>query len=266
MDWQTPFESEGYAIVRASVEAAFIERAFFEADRLHRRWEAGADIEPCQGVRWLTHQDDSGQMRLRGIQWVSRLSTVFDEFRTLPALHRLLVPRLGDEIVSVVETLFFKPPGEVQSGIALHRDAEFRRPATRYRDLANSYVQVGIALDPHGPENGGMVIVPGSHRRPDIDLQRDGTVIGARAPDDKVQPSEQLDLQAIRLEPGDALFWSAHLIHGSPPNASAFMNRRFYVCGFMRRAACDDGVPAYSKGEPAFIRSAADADGRAGAP
>jgi ectoine hydroxylase-related dioxygenase (phytanoyl-CoA dioxygenase family) len=59
--------------------------------------------------------------------------------------------------------------------------------------------------------------------------------------------SQELDLD---LQPGDAVFWHPYLLHGSPPNLSPTLNRRFLVSGYMRSSDCDAGDPAFRDGKP----------------
>lgn len=271
MEWREEFAQKGYAVVRGVLPPERIQNALEEAERLRALWRDGDGdgdgAAEAGGVRWLSHQDRAGNRRLRGVQSVCRISPVFDSLRTCPEVGAVIAAQLGGDIVNVVETLFFKAPGEGASGIAVHRDAEFRQPPEHYRDLANSYVQMGLALDPHGPENGGLVLAPGSHKDAQLSVTRAGSVMGVEALAAASDDSRPLALEPVRLDPGDAVLWSALTLHGSPPNLSTKSDRRFYVCGFMRQSACDAGWPAFSagRGVPA-PQEEASVRGRAGAP
>lgn len=45
-------------------------------------------------------------------------------------------------------------------------------------------------------------------------------------------------------------FWHPHLLHGSPPNRSLLMNRRFLITGYMRSRDCDAGDVSFRNGRP----------------
>jgi ectoine hydroxylase-related dioxygenase (phytanoyl-CoA dioxygenase family) len=148
----------------------------------------------------------------------------------------------------VVNTLFWKPPGEPETVVAYHQDCEFRRPREHFRNLAGSYVQLGVALDPHGPENGGMRVIPESQRMRELKRKRDTSVL-REAPDPTrfvdcgLEHFEECD---VRMEPGDVLIWNAYLLHGSPTNTSPKLDRRFFVSAYMRAADCDAGEVVFA--------------------
>jgi hypothetical protein len=56
--------------------------------------------------------------------------------------------------------LHWKSPRAAMAGFGHHQDIRFRRPRSAYRDPAVSYVQTGIAIDPHRRENGAMLVYP----------------------------------------------------------------------------------------------------------
>src|SRR5204862_3863313 len=63
--------------------------------------------------------------------------------------------------------LHWKAPGSL-GDFAWHQDSKSRRPASAYHNLATSYVQTGLAIDPHNPEAGGLRFIRGSHLRGDL--------------------------------------------------------------------------------------------------
>ncbi len=167
------------------------------------------------------------------------------------ALARLLAPLIGTDIKQIINQLHWKPPGAAGAEFAFHQDVRFRRPRTAYRDLAHSYVQTGIAIDPHRPENGAMRLLPGSHRLGECDAAGPGPVLDqamarSGSPLCGLDPAGLIDLA---LEPGDVALWNLYLIHGSGPNRTAG-DRRFYLNGYVRAADCDRGEWAFRGGVP----------------
>ncbi len=77
-----------------------------------------------------------------------------------------------------------------------------------------------LAITASTPENGGLRVVPGSHRsvRPfQVVVNPDGQAERRVARTLNVRESEAVDLA---LEPGEATFFSGLLVHGSPANRS----------------------------------------------
>ena len=246
------YRINGYAIARGLLDREYVTRLVEEADRLYQtgiRYRTTTDTET---VRWLVVDGPSQPPVLRGAQNVASISPLFDSLRVSPAILNLLKPFIGPNLVSIVNTLFWKEPGEVNTRIAFHQDAMFRKPEESFRNLGSSYVQLGIALDPHGPENGGLKIVAASHRGGDHKVMRDQSVMVSSCDDGDLSEYgyERDQLLNIELSPGDAILWHPHLVHGSPANRSKTMNRRFVVTGYMRMSDTDVGVPAFDNSHP----------------
>lgn len=244
------YEEHGYCIAPGVLGQAEVADLLSEADRLHALGASFRETSVDGAIKWLLVSRPQEPPILRGVQSPYKVSGAIDRVRTSPRLFEALRLLTGPDLATVVSTLFWKPPSKADTAIAYHQDAALRRPPERYRNLAASYVQVGIALDPHGPENGGMCVIPGSHLLGDLAIKRD-TSIMLDAPD--VFDLAQFGLDRgrevdIRLRPGAAILWHPYLLHGSPPNRSATLNRRFLVFGYMRIEDCDDCVPAYRDG------------------
>lgn len=243
------FRENGFCIHRKVLDRSIVEELLCEADRLHALGARHQSTTEEGPVRWIFTGTPNAPI-LRGLQNGYRISSLLERVRTHPSVYTAIKPLIGQEIDTIVHSLFWKPPGESDTVIAYHQDAVFRKPRERFRNLDTSYVQCGIALDPHGPENGGMKFVLGSHRRGDLSIERTHSVMK--------EAIDALDLEAyglsrsdeidVELEPGDMVIWHPYLLHGSPANGSLMLDRRFLVCGYMRTADCDTGVPAFEAG------------------
>ena len=73
--------------------------------------------------------------------------------------------------------MHWKTPGSQGGEFGYHQDIRFRRPREAYRAPAISYVQTGIAIDPHHRGNGAMTVLPGSHQRGELQFTADGRVM-----------------------------------------------------------------------------------------
>lgn len=152
-----------------------------------------------------------------------------------PALRYLLDPRLrdvletllGEEALAAQSMFYFKPPGA--RGQALHQDNFYLRvePGT--------CVAAWIACDVIDGDNGGLEVVPGTHRMdlfcpetadPDLSFARE-----------YVAPPPGLAVVPVDMEPGDVLFFNGSLVHGSQPNRTADRFRRSLICHYAGRSA-----------------------------
>ena len=251
-DGPRQFASDGFAIYRKVIDAERLARLRAEADRLRRGADALTETTQAGPVRWLIQRGRDGRPVLRGMQYPYRVSAVYDDIRTHPAVARILSPLIGENLVSVLGTLFWKPAGAADTVIAYHQDSIFRKPVEKFRNLASSYVQVGFALDPHGPENGGMRFVIGSHKSGDLQLERKASVMSeAPTAEGLAQLGFTKDqIWDVEIDAGDVVIWQAHTLHGSPSNRSAANDRLFHVVGYMRLADADEGDPAFVDGRP----------------
>lgn len=195
---------------------------------------------------------------LRMAQWPVWAVRELDALRTDRRFAALLAPLIGQDIKQIIHQIHWKPRGVGAGGdFAWHQDSRSRRPREAYRDLANAYVQTGLALDPHTPESGCLRVVPGSHRLGELGLAQDGAVLGRELDDDDlrsvgVDPAEARDLV---LEPGDVALWSPYLLHASGENRSPHA-RRLFINGYVRADACDRGEWAFRGGEPVPLPAA----------
>lgn len=245
------FHQDGYQVQRGLLPRSEIAAILREVDRLHDLVLASATLD--RPLRALWSRSATGSRLLRCLHNTHCISPVIDDLRLHRAIGEILLPLLGPNIKSVLTALFWKPPGEAATGIAYHRDAGFRLPAESYRSLAESYVQVAIALDPQDEANGCLHFVPGSHREPCGPARLATSVLEGDAGTTELAAFGYSAgaARAVPLEPGDVVFWQAHTLHGSPPNRTRDRDRRSFAAAFMRSADCDAGMDAYVDGCPA---------------
>jgi hypothetical protein len=238
------YRHHGYAIIRGlfspaeiGVLAEALDTVHAEAIALGRSFRYGN----------LHYRLDEGEVRM--VQWASYHNVVLDRVRTDPRLSQWLAPLIGADIKQIINQIHWKKPGG-KGDFAFHQDSRFRRPAHAYRNLGTSYVQTGIAIDPHTRSSGAMRIVPGSHVHGDLDIALSGAHVTDSAPDDAMLTAAGLDPGCVidlELEPGDLALWNSYLVHGSGRNDSDHF-RRFYINGYVRAADCDRGEWAFRDG------------------
>ncbi|MEX2453957.1 MAG: phytanoyl-CoA dioxygenase family protein [Rhodospirillaceae bacterium] len=255
------FLSQGYAVVRgvfARDEIAEMARAF---DGLYAAAIAGGRNWRDRNTFFCLADDAAAGRIVRYVQWPGWLNPVLERTRRDPRFLTLFEPLIGRDIKQIINQMHWKPPGAAMAEFGFHQDSRSRRPREAYRDLGASYIQTGIAIDPHTASNGAMIVSPQSHRlgelpfdpaRPSKDVALDGNDLRALG----VAPEHTV---VVDMEPGDVALWHVHTLHGSGPNRSE-IDRRLYINGYVRAANCDrgewafrDGRPCPLQGEPALV-------------
>lgn len=245
------YQAHGYAVLRRQFDAAELallgrafDRIYAEAMRLGRSFRH-------QNLFYRLSPDANLGTIVRLVQWAARVDPVLDAVRLDRRLFDIVSPLLGPDLKQIINQMHWKPPGAAMTDFSFHQDCRFRRPASAFRNLATSYVQTGIAIDRHNPASGAMRIIPGSHRRGDLDFAEEGPIASVTMNDESLRRVglDPKDLVDLNLEPGDVALWSPYLVHGSGPNRTA-RDRRFYINGFVAAADSDRGEWAWRNGNP----------------
>lgn len=245
------YRAEGYAVVRGFFSPSEVEAM---AAAFERHWKIGMAHRASwrHGNLFYRQAKDArlGKI-LRLVQWPAYADPALEAVRRDPRWLALLEPLLGPDIKQIINQLHWKPPGAVAAEFAYHQDVRFRRPRSAYREIANSYVQTGIAIDPHRPESGAMRLLPGSHRLGERDVAGGGPVLDQAMAEERLKEAglDPAGLVDLSLEPGDVALWNLFVIHGSGPNRTQ-ADRRFYLNGYVRAADCDRGEWAFRGGAP----------------
>jgi phytanoyl-CoA hydroxylase len=254
-DLSRTYDRDGYVILRSlwsPEEVAAIRAAFFDLA------EGGAVpglFEPTIARHDLVNQ--GGRQEPKGDDPLLRYPRVLQPHARpdLPvgALSRrcLLDPRVlqvvaalyGETAHAVQSMFYFKPPGA--RGQAFHQDNYYLCSGPRTCMAAWS------AIDQVDPDNGGLFVVPGSHRLP-IQVP-DKADPGESFTDVLVSPPEGMPAVPVTLDAGDVLFFDGNLIHGSFPNRSRDRFRSSFICHY---------IPASSTTLSHWYTASLTADGR----
>lgn len=133
---------------------------------------------------------------------------------TAPSVLGHVRALLGPDIAVWGSNIFWKAPGASRS-VGWHQDA------AAWPLGPDDTVTLWIAIDASTPENGCLLVHPGSHRAGRLAHEAsDGTLSML---DRGLQLVEEptTDPTPVVLEPGDASIHHARLVHGSAPNRSA---------------------------------------------
>jgi ectoine hydroxylase-related dioxygenase (phytanoyl-CoA dioxygenase family) len=241
---------DGYAVVRGFFDAAEISEIADAIDQLYGEGVAHGRCYRHGNLFYNVARGAEGEPLVRMVQWPSYHQRVLNQIRLDTRFARLLEPLIGGNLKQIINQVHWKAPGSL-GDFAWHQDSRSRRPASAYRNLENSYIQTGLAIDPHTPKSGGMRFIPGSHLRGDLGMDCSKKALGT-APTDAALEAVGLsavDAVDLILEPGDLALWSPYLVHASGSNRSNH-KRRFYINGYVRAADCDRGEWAFRGGRP----------------
>lgn len=168
-----------------------------------------------------------------------RLYRIVNLHLVVDAMTRLLT---DNPAIAVCDRFFGEPASlytslyyERGSEQALHRDTPVfcTSPGERY-------MGVWTALDAVDDQNGPLLVVPGSHLLPPLDLQQIRQQAFADGPVPSMSPEgwaiyqqavarqcEEAGLvaQPVHVQPGDVIIWHPQLFHGGAPHPSAATRR-----------------------------------------
>ncbi len=153
------------------------------------------------------------------------------------ATETMLDPRVGnvlrglfqEEPAAVQSMFYFKPPGA--RGQDLHQDNFYLRvkPGT--------CIAAWLAVDAADPENGGLVVVPGTNTLEIACPEKSDS--SQFFTSDHVAIPEGYQETPLSLNAGDVLFFNGSLIHGSYPNSSPDRFRRAFICHYVPAASVE---------------------------
>jgi ectoine hydroxylase-related dioxygenase (phytanoyl-CoA dioxygenase family) len=240
---------EGYAVVRGFFSSDEVVEIAAATDQLYAEGlKHGRSFR--HGNLFYNVARGSRDAFVRMVQWPSYHQPVLNRVRLDTRFADLLEPLIGRDLKQIINQVHWKAPGSL-GDFAWHQDSKSRRPASAYRNLATSYVQTGLAIDPHNPEAGGLRFIRGSHSRGDLRMGGSKHSLGAAMSNKALEAVgfSEADAVDLVLEPGDLALWSPFLVHGSGTNRSNH-KRRFYINGYVRAGDCDRGEWAFRGARP----------------
>jgi phytanoyl-CoA hydroxylase len=205
------FREDGFTVVRGLFGYDEIDRLCGEFAALHAAGPVRGHFEPRGGT-------DPLGVYPRVMQ-PHEISSLAREVLLDVRLRDVLETLFGEEVLAAQSMFYFKPPKA--RGQALHQDNFYLRvePGT--------CVAAWVACDVIDRENGGLEVVPGTHR---MDLfcpeEADEGMSFAR---EYVPPPAGLAAVPVDMAPGDVLFFNGSLVHGSEPNRSQGRFRRSFI-------------------------------------
>ena len=249
-DYLDDYWRDGYAIIRGLFGPDEVKAIAAATEQIYGEGVAYGRSLRHGNLFYNVAQVQTGEPFVRMVQWPSYHQPVLDSLRLDARILRLIEPLLGPHLKQIINQVHWKAAGSL-GDFAWHQDSRSRRPASAYRNLATSYVQTGLAIDPHNPESGGMRFIRGSHLQGDLRMDCSRKALGTAPTDSALEEVGLSGTDAVDLvmEPGDFALWSPYLVHCSGNNRSSH-KRRFYINGYVRAADCDRGEWAFRAGRP----------------
>ncbi len=255
------YREHGYAVIRGVFDPREIAEMARSFDAIYAKALAGGRSWRDRNTFFALSDDAALGRIVRYIQWPGWIDPTLERFRRDPRMLDILEPMIGRDLKQIINQMHWKPPGAAMAEFGFHQDSRSRRPREAYRELADSYIQTGIAIDPHSLENGAMVLCPGSHRLGEMpfDASRSSKDVAMNDADLVRFGADPAHTKVLELEPGDVAIWHVHTLHGSGPNRTR-IDRRFYINGYVIADNCDrgewafrDGAPCPLSGEPVLV-------------
>ena len=240
------FEERGYLVVRGLLSTDEVRGLLDTFMAMHASGPIAGCFMPKLGLASDGSVVDLGPGQDMGLVPVSRPLAGLDLLDLYPRMmqpHRvnalarrylldgrigaILADLFGEEPLAAQSMLYFKPAGA--RGQALHQDNFFLKvqPGT--------CIAAWMALDPADRQNGGLEVVPGTHRM-DIFCPEEADA-AASFTREYVPVPPGLQAVPVDMAPGDVLFFNGSLVHGSQPNSTADRFRRSFICHYIGRSS-----------------------------
>jgi phytanoyl-CoA hydroxylase len=216
---QREFEQEGFTVARGLLTPQEVGELIDTMMGIH-----AAGPIPQIGFYPLSPDQSDGDIlkQYPRIMHPHRVNATALRYMIHPSTMKALEVLFGEEALAAQSMFYFKPPHA--RGQSLHQDNFFLKvePGT--------CIAAWVALDAADEENGGLVLVPHTnHAEIQCPHKADESIFFTK---EEVDLPEGATPVAIRLAPGDVLFFNGNIIHGSYPNNSDVRWRRSFICHY----------------------------------
>jgi phytanoyl-CoA hydroxylase len=209
------FLAEGFVVMRRLADSVTCQRVLARAQA-----ELAAEQAPVEYEAQLHYPGAPASLEAPGGHTVRRLlqacarDAVFRDWATSPVvaahLRQLLGPRVG--LAQAHHNCVMTKQPRYSSATGWHQDVRywsFERP---------ELVSVWLALGEERPANGGLHVIPGSHR---MELERDRFDAALFLREDLAANRPLLDrCTPVELTAGDVLFFHCRTLHAASANAT----------------------------------------------
>ncbi len=173
--------------------------------------EKSKDITESNDAYDLDEGHSRHTPRLTRIKLPHKQDPYFWEVLTQSNVTRVLNDLLGEDTTLITAKLNTKAPGGGQA-VEWHQDWAF------YPHTNDDLLAFGIMLEDVTPDNGPLMVIPGSHKGPLLSHKHEGLFCGAVHPDDPL--FEQEKAVTLTGKAGSMTVHHVRTLHGSAPNMS----------------------------------------------
>lgn len=213
------FHRDGFLVARgvlSSEEVAALRDHFMA---LHAAGPIPGFFDP------MTPQESKGDIlrQYPRVMHPHRIDALSKKYMLDARLEKILGDLFGEQPLAAQSMMYFKPPGA--RGQALHQDNFYLQVAP------GTCLAAWVPLDDTDAENGGLFIVPGSHKT-DVQCPHVADLSVSFTTEEVDIPLGMAPVE-VKLDAGDVLFFNGSVIHGSYPNISKERFRRAFICHYV---------------------------------
>lgn len=208
-DSVTRFQHDGYLLLRGFLDATAVAE-------LRAAIESAPERTPGENP-----------LSLATMRFASNLfyaSEPLQRFLASPAVVDVVTTLLGPDAWARWDQAVWKGPDAPT--FPWHQD-------NGYTELPTMHLQLWVALTHMNPDNGGLLLAPGGHRRP----------AAHRLVGNHVEMDDPDVVAAVDAAAGDVIVFSSYLPHATTPNSTG-TDRLAYVAEFLPLEAPDRSVEA----------------------
>ena len=201
------FQNDGVILVEGLVTVETTRQIRRECQNIHARMREA----PTGGVH-VSWEDESARDLVRQLMHSELVSPTLNDLLRSDRILDIVEDLIGPDISLYHSKLLPKSRG-TGAEVPWHQDYAYWRQDTNQPLMVNCM----LAIDPADEHNGCLEFIPGSHKWGLQEHERHQEAFGVFLPGRYYPRPEG---RAFPMQPGDALFFTSLVIHGSAPNLS----------------------------------------------
>ncbi len=234
------YYEEGYVVVPQLLDREQVHRYLRRAREIvlgdHTPEAAEHVVRDVNFTRGVLPMPDDPEWAMWKLLNPDRFDAVMAECLALPQVLDVAASLLGEDLLAFLLMFIYKPPGVADVEHPYHQDGAYFHFVPL--DLG---VGIWIPLDPVDESNGGLCVIPGSHR---MAIHKHNMIAGLNPGCFEADGIEKVRHKAVCLDmaPGDAVFFDTKLLHRTGGNRTK--RHRRVITLHMASARCKSTGPA----------------------
>lgn len=199
------YDADGYVVLERFLPDDLLQDLKAETDR----FVAAARSRSLVGSHFDVVEGPDGRPDLRRVTDPQEVSPAYDKAMRFEPLIDVVSHLLGSGVRFDHGKLNFKPPAG-SGALDWHQDFAF------YPQTNDDMLAVGVLIEDCGPENGPLMVIPGSHKKPMWDHHQGGVFVGGvKAADLGAEVEKAV---ALTAPAGSITIHHCRTLHGSTEN------------------------------------------------